>query len=42
MAYVTSVSPNGVNFTISEMNFPYWGRVTTRSSWTGPGVSFIY
>ncbi len=42
VAYVTSVSSNGINFTISEMNFPYWGRVTTRGSWTGPGVSFIY
>jgi len=40
VAYVTSVSGN--SFTISEMNFPYWGRVTTRSSWAGPGVTFIY
>lgn len=42
VAYVTSVSPDGVHFTISEMNFPYWGRVTSRSSWTGGGVAFIY
>lgn len=42
VGYVTSVSPDGVHFTISEMNFPYWGRVTSRSSWTGGGVAFIY
>ncbi|MBV8085710.1 MAG: LysM peptidoglycan-binding domain-containing protein [Chloroflexi bacterium] len=40
VAYVTSVSGN--SFTISEMNFNGWGRVDTRTSWTGPGVSFIY
>jgi surface antigen len=40
VAYVTSVSGN--SFTISEMNFNAWGRVDTRQSWTGPGVSFIY
>ncbi|HEX6512861.1 MAG TPA: CHAP domain-containing protein [Chloroflexota bacterium] len=42
VAYVTSVAPDGMSFTISEMNFPYWGRVTRRASWAGPGVSFIY
>jgi surface antigen/LysM repeat protein len=42
VAYVSSVASNGTSFTISEMNFPYWGRVTTRASWTGGGVSFIY
>jgi len=40
VAYVTSV--NGNSFTISEMNFPIWGGVTTRTSWAGPGVGFIY
>jgi LysM repeat protein len=40
VAYVTSVS--GSSFTISEMNFNAWGRVDTRNSWAGPGVSFIY
>jgi surface antigen len=40
VAYVTSVS--GSSFTISEMNFPIWGGVTHRTSWTGPGVAFIY
>jgi len=39
---VTSVAGDGVRFTISEMNFPYWGSVTRRASWTGPGVGFIY
>jgi hypothetical protein len=39
---VTSVAGDGVHFTISEMNFPYWGAVTRRSSWSGPGVGFIY
>ncbi len=42
VAYVTSVSGDGAHFTISEMNFPYWGSVTRRSSWSGPGVGFIY
>jgi surface antigen len=42
VAYVTSVAGDGVHFTISEMNFPYWGSVTRRSSWAGPGVGFIY
>jgi surface antigen len=42
VAYVTSVTGDGVHFSVSEMNFPWWGRVTTRSSWTGPGVAFIY
>jgi surface antigen len=42
VAYVTSVAPNGVNFTISEMNYAGWARISTRSSWTGGGVSFIY
>ena len=42
VAYVTSVAGDGVHFTISEMNFPYWGAVTRRASWTGPGVGFIY
>ena len=42
VAYVTSVAGDGVRFTISEMNFPYWGSVTRRASWTGPGVGFIY
>ncbi|HVA23144.1 MAG TPA: CHAP domain-containing protein [Chloroflexota bacterium] len=42
VAYVTSVAGDGVHFTISEMNFPYWGSVTRRASWTGPGVGFIY
>jgi len=42
VAYVTSVAGDGVHFTISEMNFPYWGRVTSRASWAGGGVGFIY
>jgi surface antigen len=42
VAYVTSVSGDGAHFTVSEMNFPYWGSVTRRASWTGPGVGFIY
>ncbi|MFI5266304.1 MAG: CHAP domain-containing protein [Chloroflexota bacterium] len=42
VAYVTSVAGDGAHFTISEMNFPYWGSVTRRSSWTGAGVGFIY
>ena len=42
VAYVTSVAGDGVHFTVSEMNFPYWGSITGRASWTGPGVGFIY
>jgi surface antigen len=42
VAYVTSVSPDRVHFTISEMNFPIWGGVTNRTSSTGWGVGFIY
>lgn len=42
VAYVTSVAGDGAHFTVSEMNFPYWGRVTYRSSRTGWGVGFIY
>jgi len=42
VAYVTSVAGDGVHFNISEMNFPIWGRVTTRASYTGAGVAFIY
>jgi surface antigen len=42
VAVVTSVSPNGVNFTIREMNYVGWAVVSTRNSWVGPGVSFIY
>ena len=42
VAYVTSVAPGGGSFTVSEMNFPYWGRVTYRTSYPGWGVNFIY
>ncbi|MGH2518371.1 MAG: LysM peptidoglycan-binding domain-containing protein [Chloroflexota bacterium] len=42
VAYVTSVAPSGRSFTVSEMNFPYWGHVTYRTSYTGWGVNFIY
>jgi surface antigen len=42
VAVVTSVSGNGTSFTIREMNYAGWAVVSTRSSWTGPGVSFIY
>jgi len=42
VAYVTSVAGDGVHFSVSQMNFPIWGGVTYRGSWTGPGVGFIY
>ena len=42
VAYVTSVAGDGVHFTVSQMNFPIWGAVTYRGSWTGRGVGFIY
>ncbi len=41
VAYVTAVGSNGW-FQVSEMNFPWWGRVTYRWAHTGWGVSFIY
>lgn len=41
VAYVTAVGNNGW-FQVSEMNFPWWGRVTYRWVHTGWGVSFIY
>ena len=42
VARVLSVAPDGVHFTVDEMNFPIAGRVTSRTSVAGPGVSFIY
>jgi len=42
VARVLSVSPDGVNFTVDEMNFPWAGVVTSRTSHTGQGVTFIY
>ena len=42
VAYVTSVSADGYHFTVTEMNFPWLGVVTSRSSVAGPGVGFIY
>ena len=42
VAHVLSVSPDGVDFTVDEMNFPVAGRVTSRMSHIGPGVTFIY
>ena len=42
VAHVIGVSPNGVHFTVDEMNYPWPGVVTRRVSHTGWGVSFIY
>ncbi|MCL4543511.1 MAG: CHAP domain-containing protein [Chloroflexi bacterium] len=41
VAYVTAVGNNGW-FQVSEMNFPWFGRVSYRWVHTGWGVSFIY
>ena len=42
VAHVLSVSPDGVHFTVDEMNYPIPGVVTQRVSHTGSGVAFIY
>ena len=42
VAYVTSVSADGVHFSISEMNYAGWAVVSHRASYAGPGVGFIY
>jgi peptidoglycan DL-endopeptidase CwlO len=42
VARVLSVAPDGAHFTVDEMNFPIAGRVTSRISVAGPGVTFIY
>lgn len=41
VAYVTTVGANGW-FQVSEMDYPYFGRVTYRWAHTGWGVSFIH
>jgi len=41
VAYVTAVGNNGW-FQVSEMDFPYAGRVSYRWAHSGSGVSFIY
>ena len=41
VAYVTSVGSNGW-FQVSEMDFPYLGKVTYRWAHTGWGVTFIH
>ena len=41
VAYVTSVGGNGW-FQVSEMDYPYFGRVTYRWAHTGWGVTFIH
>lgn len=42
VARVLAVAPDGVHFTVDEMNFPFAGVVTSRVSHSGPGVTFIY
>ncbi|HLG73397.1 MAG TPA: CHAP domain-containing protein [Chloroflexota bacterium] len=42
VAHVIAVDPDGVHFTVDEMNYPIPGRVTQRVSQVGPGVEFIY
>ncbi|MBV9119941.1 MAG: CHAP domain-containing protein [Chloroflexi bacterium] len=42
VAHVIAVAPDGVHFTVDEMDYPVAGVVTQRASSTGPGVSFIY
>jgi surface antigen len=42
VARVLAVSPDNATFTVDEMNFPIAGRVTSRTSHVGPGVTFIY
>jgi surface antigen len=41
VAYVVATSNNGW-FQVSEMDYPYFGRVTYRWAHTGWGVSFIH
>lgn len=41
VAYVTSVGANGW-FQVSEMDYPYLGKVTYRWAHTGWGVTFIH
>lgn len=42
VAHVLSVSADGNQFTIDEMNWVGLGRVSQRISHTAPGVAFIY
>ncbi|MBV8085381.1 MAG: CHAP domain-containing protein [Chloroflexi bacterium] len=42
VAHVNDVSPDGVHFTVDEMDYPVAFRMTLRVAQTGPGVSFIY
>jgi surface antigen len=42
VAHVIGVDPDGVHFTVDEMDYPIPGVVTQRVSQVGPGVEFIY
>jgi len=42
VAHVLSVSPDGQSFTVDEMNFPFAGVVTHRTSHVDPRIVFIY
>lgn len=42
VAQVLSVSPDGYHFTVDEMNWLGFGRVSKRVSHVGPGAGFIY
>jgi len=42
VARVLSVTPDGLHFTVDEMNFPLEGVVTERAISAGEGIAFIY